>query len=370
MAVRTFVEIEELIAGMVLEQAVEDKAGHSLIERGTVLDDFHIDYLQGSGVSGVYVRGKEAAPEPTVEELVDSLTDAAQEEIDKNRVPDRASLVLSEAVKKRIYEGIEYIYHNTDSEDFESAAHSVTEDLLGAISANNAVALDLDQIKICDEYTFKHSVDVAAMAMTIGKNYGLTHRELREIGLSGLLHDLGKTKVPEEVLNKPERLTPEEFEVMKQHSLFGYQILKEKATFSEGVLMGVLEHHEKSNGNGYPLKMSGDQIHKYAKIISVADVFDALVTARPYKDAFPKREAIEMIMSMTQEMDITAMKSFLDILILYPVDSVVHLSNGEYARVVQNVAGYVLRPRVVGLTSGRLYDLSEDINCASLIIDN
>ncbi len=155
---------------------------------------------------------------------------------------------------------------------------------------------------------------------------------------------------------------------MKQHSLFGFQILKKREQFSDSIMRGVLQHHEKINGKGYPLGVAEEKIHPYARIIAVADVYDALVTERPYKSAFPKREAVEMIMAMTGELDLEAMKSFLGSVILYPVDSIVQLSNGEKAKVVENSIEYVLRPKVVGIQSGKLYDLAGDVGCANIII--
>ena len=132
--------------------------------------------------------------------------------------------------------------------------------------------------------------------------------------------------------------------------------------------MGVLQHHEKINGRGYPMGRGADKIHTFAKIIAVADIYDALVTERPYKKGFAKGVAVEMIMAMTEELDIDAMKSFLDSVILYSVDSIVTLSNGEKAKVVENSPISCLRPKVVGLKSGKVYDLAGDISCASLLI--
>ena len=114
--------------------------------------------------------------------------------------------------------------------------------------------------------------------------------------------------------------------------------------------------------------MSEEKINPYAKFLSVADIYDALVTERPYKTAFSQRDAIEMIMSMTGELDINVMRSFLGSVILYPVGCTVQLSNGEKARVVQNDPQYILRPKVVGLKTGKIYNLAEDLNCASIII--
>ena len=132
--------------------------------------------------------------------------------------------------------------------------------------------------------------------------------------------------------------------------------------------MGVLQHHEKMNGKGYPMGVSADQMHLYAKILSVVDIYDALVTERSYKKAFSQRDAVEMIMSMTQELDLDVMKSFLESMILYPVDSIVQLSNGEKAKVVENNPGYILRPTVVGIESGKIYNLGKDMKCNNIII--
>ena len=190
--------------------------------------------------------------------------------------------------------------------------------------------------------------------MIVAKQQGLSPEEVREIGVCGLLHDIGKTKIPNAILNKPGKLDDDEFAIMRQHSTYSYNMIKDRPEFSPAVCLGVLQHHEK--------------ICPYAKILSVSDIYDALVTERPYKKAYSQRDAVEMIMSMTMELDITAMKSFLESMILYPVDSIVELSNGEQARVVKNIPHYILRPVVVGLTSGNVYNLGEDINCANIII--
>lgn len=362
---RKFISTRLLKNGMKIDQAIVDKTGRALIAKGAFLDDFQIEYLQDKGVNGVYIQEGEADPEDFKEVQIPQYT---REVIEKNRVEDRAKVKLSESVRKRVGEGIQYLYNNTEDDSFAESTQNITNELMNAIFENDAVAVDIGMLKVSDEYTFKHSVDVATMAMVIGKKCGLNEEELRQLGIAGLLHDVGKSKIPKEVLNKPGRLTDEEFALMKQHSLFGFQILKEKNTFPDAIMRGVLQHHEKINGKGYPLGVEEDKIHHFAKIIAVADVYDALVTERPYKSAFSKRDAVEMIMAMTMEMDLNVMKSFLESVILYPVDSLVELSNGEKAKVVENSTQYVLRPKVVGIRSGRVYDLAGDITCASIII--
>ncbi len=359
---RTFVRTRSLKEGMKTDQAIVDRMGRVLIARGAILDEYLINSLLNMGVTSLYIQEGEEDPE---EEKISPL---AQSIIEKTRVNDCAKVRLSESVKKRVSQGIQYLYNNTDSQDFTDAANHIADDLMRAISDNDAIAVDIGALKISDEYTFKHSVDVATMAMIVAKQHGLNKNQVYEIGVAGLLHDLGKSKIPNEVLNKPARLTDEEFEIMKQHSVFGYNILKEKDSVSDHIRFGVLQHHEKVNGNGYPMGISADKIHLYAKILSVVDIYDALVTARPYKKAFSQRDAVEMIMSMTNELDLEIMKSFMESMILYPVDSIVQLSNGEKAKVVKNNPGYILRPKVVGIESGKIYDLGKDMRCNNIII--
>lgn len=351
--------------GMIIEQAVIDRAGRVLIARGTVLDDYLIASLKKMGVPGIYIRTGIVEEKP---EKQPEIAAEAQRQIEQLSVADRAKVCLSESVKKRVAEGVQYLYQDTESEGFTDVTKSITDDLMKAISDNDAIAVDISELKISDEYTFKHSVDVATMAMIVSHHYGFTDQEVYEIGISGLLHDIGKSRIPNELLNKAGKLTDEEFALMKQHSLLGYGILKDKSDLSKSIKLGVLQHHEKNNGTGYPMGVTAEKINLFAKIIAVADIYDALVTERPYKKAFTPRDAVEMIMAMTEELDVTVMKSFLESVILYPVGTNVELSTGEMAKVVSNNPQYVLRPKVVGLTTGRVYELAEDMSCANVII--
>lgn len=359
---RTFIRTRQLKAGSVIDQAIVDRTGRILIARGTTLDDYLIEALLKMGIPGIYTREGEEDPED------ENVPLETLETIEKLKVPDRAKVQLSESVKARVSEGIQYLYSNTDSDSFSDTANNIANDLMKAITDNDAIAIDINTLKVSDEYTFKHSVDVATMAMVIARKYGMSKKEVFEIGVSGLLHDLGKSQIPLEILNKAGRLTEEEFAVMKQHPVIGYKVLLEKNNVSKAITMGVLQHHEKISGQGYPMGLTGQQICPYARILSVADIYDALVTERPYKKAFSQQDAIELIMSMTPDLDIRVIESFMKSMILYPVGCTVQLSNGEKARVVENDPHYILRPKVVGLKSGKVYDLGKDLNCANIVI--
>jgi len=368
---REYISTTRLQPGMIIDQSITDATGRVMIKRNVYLDQYQIEYLMSRGISGVYITdtleddGKPGI-EPAKKKII--IPSASKKVIARERVDDPTKVEMSETVKARVNEGIQYLFKNTNADNFSGAAMQVSKDLTEAIMTNSAVAIDINTLKVSDEYTFKHSVDVAMISMIIGKRHGLSRDEIREIGVAGLLHDMGKSKIPTEILNKPGKLTDEEFALMKRHPYDGYQILKDRGGFSNAVLAGVLQHHEKINAGGYPMGLPKDQIHLFGRLIAVADIFDALVTKRPYKDAFPMREAVEMIMSMTGELDISCINSFLGSVICYPVDSVVELSNGQLCKVVANVPMYPLRPRVVAIDTGEVYDLANDLKCANLII--
>ena len=301
MILRKYISTRVIKPGMILEQTIADRADRVLIARGTVLDEYHIDSMKKMGITGVYIRT--GVIEEKHEENEPVITAQVQQQIDKVKIEDRARVHLSESVKKRVAEGVQYLYQDTESTGFVDMTRSITDDLMKAIEDNEAIAVDISALKVSDEYTFKHSVDVATMSMIVSRQYGLPDEQIYEIGISGLLHDIGKSKIPNEILNKAGKLTDEEFALIKQHSLLGYQILKDKPELSNAIKLGVLQHHEKINGSGYPMGATEDKIHIFAKIIAVADIYDALVTERPYKKAFTPRDAVEMIMAMTGELD-------------------------------------------------------------------
>lgn len=364
---RKYIPIRIVQPGMVIDQAIIDRAGRVLIARRTALEDFHIEGLKKMGVGAIYIREGEEEEESR-NPATPQMPPAVRKKYEQEKVKDPAKVEISESVRKRVAQGIQYLYQDTGSADFTTATRSITDDLTKAILDNEAVAVDIGALKVSDEYTFKHSVDVATMSMIVARKYGLESKQVYEIGITGLLHDIGKSMIPNELLNKAAKLTEEEFAIMKQHSVYGYHILKDKEDLSDEVKLGVLQHHEKTDGSGYPMQVTEEKISLFARIISVVDIYDALVTERPYKKPFSPRDAVEMIMSMTGELDIQVMRCFMESVILYPVGSYVELSSGETARVVENIPNAVLRPKVMTVGTGKVYDLANDLRCASIII--
>lgn len=149
-------------------------------------------------------------------------------------------------------------------------------------------------IEVRDHYTSGHCQRVANMAVEVGKRLGLTPQELVHLRWAGIVHDVGKIGIPEEILNKPGKLTPEEYEVMKRHPVMGAKILS-SSRYAEHILSGVRHHHERIDGKGYPDGISGDEISMQARIIAVCDVWDALTSNRSYRNFFPYEEALAIL---------------------------------------------------------------------------
>lgn len=364
MVKRRYISSRMLQEGMVIDQSILDSTGRILVARKTVLDDYIINSLRKLNITGVYIR--EGEEEQEVE--TKNISPATLKTIEREMKNDRVKVTLSESVKERVATGMQFMFNNPKDAEMMNAANSISGELMKAISQNDAIAVDISALKVSDEYTFKHSVDVASIAMIMAKQCNMSDKSVYQIGLAGLLHDLGKSEIPNEILNKPGRLTDEEFAVIKKHPIYGYNLIKDKTELSPEILLGVLQHHEKINGKGYPMGVTDNKLTPFARLLSIADIYDALVTERPYKKGFTPRDSVEMIMAMTGELDIKFIKVFMESVILYPVDSYVKLSNGELGKVVENVVGYPTRPKVVGLTTGKVYNLYEDTNCASIII--
>ncbi len=364
MVKRRYISSRMLQEGMVIDQSILDSTGRTLVARKTVLDDYLINSLRKLNITGVYIR--EGEEEQEIE--TKNISPATLKTIEREMKNDRVKVTLSESVKERVATGMQFMFNNPKDAEMMNAANSISGELMKAISQNDAIAVDISALKVSDEYTFKHSVDVASIAMIMAKQCNMSDKSVYQIGLAGLLHDLGKSEIPNEILNKPGRLTDEEFAVIKKHPIYGYNLIKDKTELSPEILLGVLQHHEKINGKGYPMGVTDNKLTPFARLLSIADIYDALVTERPYKKGFTPRDSVEMIMAMTGELDIKFIKVFMESVILYPVDSYVKLSNGELGKVVENVVGYPTRPKVVGLTTGKVYNLYEDTNCASIII--
>lgn len=286
---------------------------------------------------------------------------------------DDTSWNLSDSLRKHTQTNIAEMYNNiNEPEKMVNLAENICTGLCDSICNSENVGINLLNLKISDEYTFKHSVDVATMSALIANALGESDSYIKDTAMAGILHDIGKSRVPIEVLNKPSRLTSDEFEVIKKHPLWGYEMLKEVPDISEEIRQAILQHHENIDGTGYPLGLKGNRILKMAKILTIADVYDALVTSRPYKGAKTPATAIEIMLGMFNKFELEILTAFLGVVFAYPNGTEVTLNKAqgkfEQCVVIKQSSGYPIRPVVKSLETGEIYDLVNDLQCLSYVI--
>ncbi|GAB6992345.1 HD-GYP domain-containing protein [Paenibacillus pini] len=192
-----------------------------------------------------------------------------------------------------------------------------------------------ESIRAKDEYTYQHNIGVGILSTLIGRWMKWDETEIALLSLAATMHDVGKVRIPQEILLKPGKLTNEEYEEMKRHTIYGYEMLKETVGISPRVAWVALQHHERANGSGYPLKLKQDQIDPMSRIVAVADIFHAMSSKRPYQDALPFYEIVaRMRQGFFGELDPHIVAVFLNNLIRNLIGRSVKLSNGQWGEVV------------------------------------
>jgi putative nucleotidyltransferase with HDIG domain len=222
----------------------------------------------------------------------------------------------------------------------------VVEEIAGSVWRNPSALISLARLKTRDDYTYMHSVAVSAMMIALAKQLGMTEEQQREAGMAGLLHDVGKMLMPLEVLNKPGSLTDDEFTIMKSHPGKGHAALAASGAFSEGVLDVCLHHHEKMDGSGYPKKLSGEQITLLARMGAVCDVYDAVTSTRPYKNAWDPAASLARMAQWKGHFDPKIFQAFVVSLGIFPVGTLVKLKSQRLAVVIDQNPGKLTQPVV------------------------
>jgi putative nucleotidyltransferase with HDIG domain len=234
--------------------------------------------------------------------------------------------------------------------------------VLGSVIRNECALLNLFKLRTFDEYTYTHSVNVAILALIFGRYMGLSTTDLRRLGIAGLFHDIGKERVPKNILKKPGRLTQEEFVIVKRHPGDGCAILQEQRDFSEEILRPILEHHEKFNGTGYPNAITGEAIAQASSIISLADIYDALTSDRAYKKSLVLQRALQIIYAMRgEEIRDDFVEHFIKCLGVYPSGSFVRLSNGMHGVITEVNPDRLLLPKVKIFLDERLRPITPQL---------
>ena len=222
----------------------------------------------------------------------------------------------------------------------------VVNKMSDSILRNPNALLGLSRIRLIDKYTFEHSVSFSILIMVFAKSMGLSEIVMKNVGIGGLLHDLGKTLTPNEILNKPGKLTDQEFTIMKHHVVDSLNMMKKKEALSQITIDVVAQHHEKYDGTGYPLGLKGDEISIYGQMSAITDVYDALTTDRCYHHGKEPSEVLKLLLKWSgSHFNPKLVQKFIQSVGIYPVGSLVLLNNHFLAKVVE-IHENMLKPEV------------------------
>ena len=312
-----------------LAKPILGSSGQILLNEGVAMEPVYLTRLAELGIPGAYVH------DPLSEglEVISSISDELRMHAIKN-----ISNTYSKAENGK---------ELTESTGYEM--RNIAEKIVDEVIDHGDIMLNLFDMKVYDSYTFFHCVNVTVLSVIIGMGVGFSKNKLVNLAYAALLHDLGKVFVPPEIINKPGKLTVEEFDIVKKHPQEGYDYIKNKfsTSITESTAAGVLDHHERVNGSGYPKGKKGKQISDIGRAIAIADVYDAFISDRPYRKGTYSVAAMEYIMGGGGTyFDYNMVQVFARKVALFPVGTCVTLSNKSTALVLENYEGFTHRPRI------------------------
>jgi HD-GYP domain-containing protein (c-di-GMP phosphodiesterase class II) len=306
------IAIHNLATNMIVARTVYASDGRILLHEGIALNKDYIKRLGDLGISSIYIRDK------FVED--DNIKDVVSEKIRVETI---------QAIRDNFYELEKGRRLNT------KRIHTLVNNLIDELLINSNLLVNLADIRSFDDYTFAHSVNVAILSIMTGITMQYNELQLKELGIGALLHDLGKTKIDVNILNKPDDLNKEEFEEIKRHPQYGFDMLRKHDDISLLSAHIAFQHHERWDGHGYPRQLSGEKILEYARIVAVADVYDALLADRPYRPSYSINQASTIVKRMAGTfLDVNCVDAFLSNIAIFPIGSFLELNTGETGVVV------------------------------------
>lgn len=318
--------------GALLGKAIYNDQGQILLNEGARLEGRILNRLLDFGIDYIYIK------DPDTDDII--LANSISDEL-------RVSAIMTIGETFKQIQLDTNISHSFVLEKSARKFKKLISVLLGELQRSKELLNLLSDVFIHDHYIFSHSLNVTLYALAIGIEMKLPPKELEQLGLGAILHDVGKMKVPEEILAKPGKLTAEEFKIIKAHAEDGFQILRNIPTVPLIVAHCAYQHHERMNGSGYPRGLKGDEIHLFGRILGVADVFDAVTSNRVYRPAMLPHEGLEILYSGSGSLfDPMVVDAFRRAVAIYPIGLTVILSDGRKGVVSAQNPGLSERPIV------------------------
>lgn len=341
-----FMPIHMCEPGMRLGKKIYNEDGLVLLGQNVELTDSLIKRLEKMGVAFVYIH------DPRTEDMV--VPDIISEETRRvvlTEIRSNFRKIMDDVGHKRSKSPHPFL-----GKQFRSALTMLIDDL----SSHKDAMMMLTNMSVKDLYLYEHSLNVCIYSSMLGMAAGYSREELMTLGLGALLHDIGKTKIPSEILLKPDPLTQEEYEIMKTHAELGYKLLKDEANIPLISAHCAYQHHERLNGTGYPRGIEGKEIHEFARWIGLVDSYDAMTSHRVYRRAMLPHQAIEVLYTCSGTLYETAqVELFRDKVAIYPLGISVTLHTGEKGVVVDINSAFPQRPIVRILEDEAGQDLTQ-----------
>ncbi|MCP4040769.1 MAG: HD-GYP domain-containing protein [Gammaproteobacteria bacterium] len=306
--------------------------------------EFYIDTSKGLDVKDASTK-QEAQNE--VQKQVEQI--AHQEEVPTKQVPLKDELVQAKKIQHEAARVAENVMEDVrlGKQISVEAVNPVVNQMVTSVFRNKDALLSLGRIRNMDQYTFEHSVGVSVLLISFAKTLGLEQESIQEIGIGALLHDIGKIKVPDAILNKPDRLTEQEFEIIKRHAQYSRELLEETPGIPATAISIAAEHHERYDGSGYPHRLKGDEISHYGQMAAIVDVYDAMTADRVYHQGLQPAIVLRKMMEWSKfHFNAKLVQQFIQCVGIYPLGSLVRLESGRLAVVIESGTRNLLRPLV------------------------